>query len=141
MSGSRLDEAALASTLQALLPAADLRGVEVEEVDDQDVRLRFPFAQSYMGPGGIFSGPTLLCFADTALFAAAQAAIGRDSIAVVSTMAVTFLKPASPGDIVGLSRVISRSRNAMHLEAWLFVHAAVDPIVHATATGVLRPAP
>ena len=47
------------------------------------------------------------------------------------------IKPATGADIVALSRVISRSRNALHLEAWLFVHAAVDPVLHATATSVM----
>ena len=137
----RPDTAELAALLETSLPAADLRGVEVEEIDDQDVRLRLRFAPHHLGPGGIFSGPALLGFADTALYAAAQATIGRGNIALVSTMSLTFLKPATGADIIALSRVISRSRNALHLEAWLFVHAAVDPVLHATATSVTRPAP
>jgi len=138
--GNRLDAETLASLLQARLPAIDLHDLVVEEVDDQDLRLRFPFQQAFVGPGGIFSGPTLLGFADTALYAAAQAVIGADSIALVSTMAISFLKPAQSADVISLSRAITRSRSSLHLEAWLFSHAVVDPILHATASSVIRPA-
>ena len=91
-------------------------------------------------PDGIFSGPTLLGFADTALYAAAQAATGDSVRALVATMSVTFLKPAMAADVIAIARVISRTARTAHLEAWLFSHAAVDPILHATATSVLRPA-
>jgi uncharacterized protein (TIGR00369 family) len=137
---SRLDAAQLAALLSDTLPAIDYHGVEVEEVGDQEVRLRLPYDPAFVGAGGIFSGPTLLGFADTALYAAAQAATGDSVRALVSTMSVTFLKPAMAADVIAIARVISRTAKTAHLEAWLFSHAAVDPILHATATSVLRPA-
>lgn len=138
LSVERPDADELTRLLKAQLPEIDHHGLEVEELDEQEVRLRFPFDPRFIGPGNIFSGPTLLGFADTALYAAALAAIPRGTIAVVSTMATTFLKPAMAADVLALSRVISGSRSALHLEAWLFSHAAIDPMMHVTATSVLR---
>ncbi|QQS13632.1 MAG: PaaI family thioesterase [Rhodospirillales bacterium] len=128
----------LQALLERALPARDRHGVVVEEAEDQDVRLRFPFAADFVGPGEIFSGPLLLSFADTAVFAAAVAATGGARLALTSTLNATFLRPAQPADTLAIARVIRRGRASLHAEAWLFSHAVVDPVLHATATCVLR---
>lgn len=130
--------AELARLLADRLPALDLHGVIVEQADDQDIRLRFPFRAELLGPGDIFSGPTLLGFADTAMYAAGQAALGADEVPLVSTMSTTFLRPAQAADVVSLSRVIRRGKRLLNAEAWLFSHTPIDPILHATATCVVR---
>jgi len=133
-----LTTAELARLLADRLPAIDLHGVIVEEAEDQDIRLRFPFRDALLGPNDIFSGPTLLGFADTAIYAAGQAALGADSVPLVSTMSTTFLRPAQATDVVTLARVIRRGKSLLNAEAWLFNHTPVDPILHATATCVVR---
>lgn len=130
--------AELARLLADRLPAIDLHGVIVEEAEDQDIRLLFPFRDEWLGPNGIFSGPTLLGFADTAMFAAGQASLGAESVPMVSTMSTTFLRPAQSAGVVAISRVIRRGKRLMNAEAWLFSHTPVDPILHATATCVVR---
>lgn len=124
--------------LEATLPKADLHGLLVEECQDQDVRLRFPFAPHFVGPGDIFSGPALLSFADTALFAAVQAMIGTAELGLTSNLNVTFLRPAQAADVIAVSRVIRRGKSVVHAEAWLFSHAVVEPVLHATATLSIR---
>ena len=37
-------------------------------------------------------------------------------------------------DVIALSRVLRQDRNLVHAEAWLFSHAVVEPMLHATAT-------
>lgn len=130
--------AELAHLLADRLPAIDLHGVIVEEAEDQDIRLRFPFRDEWLGPNDIFSGPTLLGFADTAIYAAGQATLGTDAVPLVSTMSTTFLRPAQAADVVTLSRVIRRGKRLLNAEAWLFSHMPVDPILHVTATCAVR---
>jgi len=125
--------------LEATLPALDRHGVVVEEAQDQDVRLRFPFAADLIGPGDIFSGPALLGFADTAMFAAILAATGGQSLGMVATMNVTFLRPMSASDTIAIARVIRKGRRMAHAEAWLFDHTPVEAVLHATASCALRP--
>ena len=126
--------AELAHLLADRLPAIDLHGVIVEEAEDQDIRLRFPFRDELLGPNDIFSDPTLLGFADTAIYAAGQAALGADAVPLVSTMSTTFLRPAQAADVLTLSRVIRRGKRLLNAEAWLFSHVPIDPILHVTAT-------
>jgi len=134
-----LDAQALQAALQRLLPARDLHGVMVEACEGGEVRLRFPFDPSFIGPGEIFSGPTLLSFADTAIYAAAQAAYGDAAMPLTSTINVTFLKAARATDIVVLARVIKRGKRLAHVEAWLFNHVAIDAITHVTASCAIVP--
>lgn len=130
-------ERRLADLLRRTLPARDLHDVAVETVDEGEVRLRFPFRPDHLGPGNIFSGPLLLSFADTAIYAAVQLGLDQDRIALTSTLNAAFLKPAPAGDIVTLSRVLRRGRRLVHAEAWLFDHAAIDPLCHVTASCAL----
>lgn len=115
-----MTEDELQQRLEAAVPESDRHGLFVEECGDQDVRLRFSPATP--------STAVLLALVDTALRAAAG---GR---AEISHLNVTMLRAAQQADVVSLSRVIRRDGSAVHVEAWLFSHAVVEPILHATAT-------
>lgn len=127
----------LLDLLRASLPARDLHGVDIEEIGDDGVRLRFPFDAGLIGPGQIFSSPALLSFADTAIYAAIQARIGQAGTALVSTLNVSFLRPAKAADTICLARVIRLGKKSANAEAWLFSHMPAEPILHATAHCVI----
>ncbi|SRR5712691_3382689 len=118
-----MTEDELQKILEKTLPAADLHDVFVEECQDQDVRLRFS-----LKPGETWSIAALLALADTSL----RAAVGLASS--LSHLSVTVLRPAHAADVIALSRVIRRDGSTAHAEAWLFSHAAVEPMLHATAS-------
>ena len=90
------------------------------------MRLRFSPA-----PGIEWTTAALLSLVDTSL----RAAAGLE--ARVSHLSVTVLRPAQAADVVALSRVIRRDGDACHAESWLFSHAVVEPMLHATATLIL----
>jgi hypothetical protein len=118
-----MTEDELRKLLEMTLPAADIHGVFVEECQDQDIRLRFSLAA-----GETWTMPALLSLVDTAL----RAAAGLE--AQLTHLNVTVLKPAQDADVLALSRVIRRDGGSIHAEAWLFSHAVIDPMLHATAT-------
>ena len=47
---------------------------------------------------------------------------------------MTVLRAAQVADVIALSRVIRRDGDLVHAETWLFSHAVVEPMMHATAT-------
>ena len=118
-----MTEEELQARLEAALPAADLHDVFVEECQDQDVRLRFSPAA-----GAEWTTAALLSLVDTSL----RAASGLE--ARVSHLNVTVLRPAQAADVIALSRVIRRDGDRVHAETWLFSHAVIEPMLHATAT-------
>ena len=125
-----MTEDELQARLEAVLPAPDRHDVFVEECQDQDVRLRFSPAA-----GAGWTTAALLSLVDTSL----RAAAGLD--VRVSHLNVTVLRPAQAADVISLSRVIRRDGDQVHAEAWLFSHAVVEPMLHATATLVRTPWP
>ena len=118
-----MTEEELQSALEAALPAADRHELFVEECQDQDVRLRFS-----LRAGEAWRDAWLLSLADTALRAAGGLSLS------LSNLAVTMLRPAQEADVIALARVLRRDRGTVHAEAWLFSHAVVEPMLHATAT-------
>jgi hypothetical protein len=121
-----MTEDELQRALEAALPAAERHDVFVEECQDQDVRLRFSLM-----PGKTWTTAALLSLVDTSLRAAAGLAT------TLSHLNVTVLKPPHEAEIISLSRVIRRADATVHAEAWLFSHAVVDPMLHATGTLVV----
>jgi hypothetical protein len=118
-----MTEDELQKLLDKTLPAADRHEVFVEECQDQDVRLRFS-----LKPGETWSSAALLSLVDTSI----RAAAGPGSR--LSHLNVTVLRAAHDADVIALSRVIRRDGGTVHAEAWLFSHAVVEPMLHATAT-------
>jgi hypothetical protein len=113
----------LQKLLEDTLPERDRYDLFVEECQDQDVRLRFSPAK---GEG--WSMPALLALVDISL----RAAAGVD--ASVVNLSLTVLREAQQADVIALSRIIRSAGDATHAEAWLFSHAVVEPMLHATAT-------
>lgn len=118
-----MNEDELQALLEKTLPPADRHDVFVEECQDQDVRLRFSPAA-----GSEWTTAALLSLVDTSL----RAAAGLE--ACVSHLNVTVLRPAQVADVLALSRVIRRDGGSVHAETWLFSHAVIEPMLHATAT-------
>lgn len=118
-----MTEEELQHRLDAALPEGERHGVFVEEVGDQDVRLRFE-----MPAGRGWSDAALLAVVDTSL----RAAAGLE--ARLTHLSLTRLRPPQEAEIVAIARVIRRDRGAVHAEAWLFSHAVIDAMAHATAS-------
>ena len=118
-----MTEEELQHRLDAALPEAERHGVFVEEVGDQDVRLRFE-----MPAGRGWSDAALLAVVDTSL----RAVAGLE--ARLTHLSLTRLKPPQEAEIVAIARVIRRDRRTVHAEAWLFSHAVIDAMAHATAS-------
>lgn len=119
-----MTEYELQKRLEAMLPERNRYDLFVEECQDQDVRLRFS-----PGPDGDWHMPALMTLVDTVL----RAAAGVD--AAVTHLSLTRLRDPDAGvDVIALARVIRRDRDTVHAEAWLFSHAVVEPMLHATAT-------
>jgi hypothetical protein len=121
-------EEELQAALEEATPERERYELFVEECQDQDIRLRFSPAK-----GEDWTMPALLAVAHLSLRAAAG--VG----AAITHLNVTKIRDAQQADVLALSRVIRRDRDTVHAEAWLFSHALVEPMLHATATLLSRP--
>jgi hypothetical protein len=117
-----MTEDELQAALERTTPERDRYELFVEEAQDQDVRIRFS------PPAEGWSTAALLAVVDTAL----RAAAGVE--AAVTHLAVTRLREPQAADVIALSRVLRRAHDTVHAECWLFSHAVIEAMLHATAT-------
>jgi hypothetical protein len=118
-----MTEEELQARLEETTPERHRYDLFVEESQDQDVRVRFS-----PPPGEGWSAAALLTVVETSL----RAAAGVE--ASVTHLNATRLRAAQPADIIALSRVIRRDGDVVHAESWLFSHAVVEAMLHATAS-------
>lgn len=126
-----MTEEELQALLERTTPAHERYELFVEECQDQEVRVRFSLPKEQgqeRGQGENWSMAALLAVAEISLRAAAR------EEASLTHLNVTRIRSAQPADVLALSRVIRRDREIIHAESWLFSHAVVEPMLHATAT-------
>lgn len=123
------------------LPRIDHHGEIVEEVGGDAIRVRLPFRDEFMGDepwqdgsGRVFSGPMVMGFADTAMYACVMAAMGWGVIPVMVAYSITFLRPAQDTDLIAEARIVRRGGRLHYLECWLTSDGASEPCAHITST-------
>ena len=123
------------------LPPVDHHGEAVERIGPDSIRVRLPYQPEYMGSepwqdgaGRVFSGPMVMGFADTTMYACVMAAMGPDVIPVMANLNITFLRPAKASDLVAEARIVRRGGRLHYLECWLTSHGEPEPCAHITST-------
>src|SRR5215218_3385668 len=87
--------------LSAAFPGAP-RSYRVEQVDDAGVRMRIPYDESQLRPGGTLSGPTMMALADGAAWMVTLSRIGPVALAVTSSLTIQFLAKPRPADLLAM---------------------------------------
>jgi uncharacterized protein (TIGR00369 family) len=96
----RLSAAEITAFLQEVFPGA-MESFVIEDVGPMRARVRMPFSQYRLRPGGTISGPSLMTLADTAMWVALLAMIGREPLSVTSDLDIDFLRKPEPRDVIG----------------------------------------
>lgn len=111
----------------------------VESVGDKCATLRLTIGHEHLRPGPRVSGPTMMGFADVALYVAILAQIGPEPMAVTSDFNCHFLRAASgEHDIIAHARLIKLGRRLGVGEVQVFSAAdETRPVVHVTASYAL----
>jgi len=127
------------------LPVVEHHGEIVEYVGDGELRMRLPFRREYMGRdvwkgsgANVYSGPMVLGFADTAMYACIVGTFGGKVLGIIQTMTTNFLRPARDTDLIAQVRISRRGKRSIYLEAWLFSDGDTEPAAHVTATAAIR---
>lgn len=137
----RLNAGQVEQSIIRNLPPIDHHGEIVEGVGPDSIRVRLPHRPEFMGTelwqdgsGGVFSGPMVMGFADTAMYGCALAALGADVIPVMATFNITFLRPAKAADLIAEARIVRRGARLHYLECWLTSDGEREPCAHITST-------
>jgi len=121
-------------------PAAELLDWQFVEFNEEENRIRVSFAGSagFVSPSGFIQGGFLVAMLDEAMGCTVTAASKAQLFTTTISMSVDFIRPASPGRIVGEGRITSMGKSVAFLEGKLFDEAG-KLLVRATSSCKLIP--
>lgn len=116
------------------VPMAAHIGIHATMLTKGEARLLMPFSQALARPVNTVSGPALMTLADVAAWAVVLTVVGRQEMAVTTSLTMNFLRMPGSADIVAEARILKMGRR-LAVSAIELVRADNDEMVaHATAT-------
>jgi len=100
----RLSATDITEFLNEVFPGA-MESFVIEDVQAMSARVRMPFSQYRLRPGGTISGPSLMTLADTGVWIALRAMIGREPLSVTSHLSIDFLRKPEQRDLIGFATI------------------------------------
>jgi uncharacterized protein (TIGR00369 family) len=119
------------------LPFAMAMGVEAVEIERGRARFRLPYRADFLRPGGTIGGPLLMGLADVAMYAVVLSAVGRQELAVTSSLTMNFLRKPGPAAVIAEGRLLRLGRRLAFGEVELFTEGDPEMVAHATVTYAL----
>lgn len=134
----RLTAAEITEFLDEVFP--QLRGqMVIEEVGPMCARMRMPIDQSHLRPGGTVSGPAMFTLADCTFYVATLAMIGREALAVTTSLSINFLRKPARRDLIGEARILKLGQRLSVGDVTLTSEGDDRPVAHATMTYAIPP--
>jgi len=137
---SRISHAEVADLTRRDLPwAADL-GLATAALAYGYARVRLPYTDRNLRPGGTMSGPSMISLADYALYIGALAAIGPEALAVTSQLSMNFLRKPKPDDLIAEATMLRVGRRVVFGEVAVTSagEPGGEPVAHLTGS-LIRP--
>jgi uncharacterized protein (TIGR00369 family) len=125
--------------VNAELPFAAELGLMAESITDGEARVRLPFRQVMIRPGGTIAGPIMMGLVDATMFAALLGRIGHVEMAVTTSLNINFLRRPPQADLVAEGRVIKAGKRLGVMEVTVYTDGDEDPVAHATGTYSIPP--
>lgn len=111
----------------------------IEEAVPMRARVRLPFHERHLRPGGTIAGPAMFGLADCALYIAVLATIGWVPLAVTTNLTINFMSKPQPGDIVGECRLLKLGKKLAVGEVYIHSAGRDDAVAHAVGTYSIPP--
>jgi uncharacterized protein (TIGR00369 family) len=132
----KLTRKKLIALLRAEFPQMSnaMSNYEIEEVWHGGCRLRYPFSQNSLRPGGTLSGTTMMSLADFAMYVAVLSAVGWVPLAVTTNLTINFLKKPAPRDLIAEARLMKLGKRLAVGEVGIRSDSEDDLVAHVTST-------
>ena len=138
---ARLDAAEIQRRLQESFPQSFDGGeaFRVEMAERMTSRVRLPYHDRHLRPGGTISGPAMFGLADCALYVAVLASIGWVPMAVTTNLAINFLSKPEPADMLAECRLLKLGKKLAVGEVYMRSVLRDEVVAHATGTYSIPP--
>ena len=129
----------LAHFLDEHFPQIEHLGIAIERADAEGVRVRLPFHEAHLRPGGTVSGPTMMMLADAAMYLTILSRIGLVPLAVSTNVNINFLRRPRQSDLIAESKLLKLGQRLAVGEVSLYSDGEAEPVAHATLTFSIPP--
>jgi uncharacterized protein (TIGR00369 family) len=130
---TRLSAAEISEFLSQVFPGV-LDYFLIEEVRPMYARVRMLFNDSRLRPGGTISGPALMTLADTGLWVALLAMIGREPLSVTSHLDIDFLRKPAAADVVAETTLYKVGKRLAVGDVLMYSAGETVPCARASVT-------
>lgn len=121
------------------VPMVGQLGLLVEALGDGTAKVRCPFRDDFLRPGGTISGPVLMTMADFAMYAAVLSRIGMVELAVTTNLNINFLRRPKAGDVLAEAALLKLGQRLAVGEIAVRSDHDRDLVAHVTATYSIPP--
>jgi acyl-coenzyme A thioesterase PaaI-like protein len=130
---TRLTAAEISAFLDEVFPGA-MDHFVIEDVRPMRARVRMLFNEFRLRPGGTISGPSLMTLADTGLWVALLAMIGREPLSVTSHLDIDFLRKPGPADVVAQTSLLKIGKRLAVGDVLMYSAGERVPCARASVT-------
>jgi len=132
-----------ASQVQTLIrqwiPMAEDIDLRVEEIREGYARIRIPFMEKNLRPGGSVSGPIMMAAGDTAMYAAILGSLGEVAMAVTSNLNINFMQRPKESDLIAEGTILKLGKRMAFCEVAVRCDGSEDMVAHVTGSYSLPP--
>jgi uncharacterized protein (TIGR00369 family) len=121
------------------IPMAEDIDLRVEEIRDGYARIRIPFQEKNLRPGGSISGPVMMAAGDTAMYATILGTLGKVSMAVTSNFNINFLQRPKQVDLVAEGTILKLGKRMAFCEVGIRGADSDELFAHVTGSYSLPP--
>lgn len=107
------------------------------DVKPGECTVRLNANQRHLRPGDTVSGPCLFTLADIGGYACVLSHIGREALAVTTSLNINFMRKAGPGPVDGHCRILKLGKSLMVFDIDIVADGAT--VAHATGTYAIPP--
>ncbi len=112
-------------------------GMKLEEVGAGTARMRLPYREEFMRPGGAIHGPIIMAIADYAMYAALMGLNPRGEGGVTSNLNMYFLRKSTGKDLIAEARTVRGGNRTAIIEVSVYADGEDEPIALVTGTYII----
>jgi uncharacterized protein (TIGR00369 family) len=134
MAQLKMDISALDAFMAREFPQAARVATRIERLEPNHIRVRLPFHEDFLRPGGTLSGPTLMGLADRATYLLVLAMVGPVALAVTTSLNIHFLSKPEPRDLTADAHLLKLGRRLAVAEVAMRSEGNETVVAQATVT-------
>jgi uncharacterized protein (TIGR00369 family) len=134
-----LSAAEIEELIDEEFPQARGLGWKLEHVDGERARVSLEVKARHLRPGPSVSGPTLMALADTAMYFAVLGAVGREPLAVTTSLEIHFMRRFVEGVLAAEAELLKVGKRLLVGRVSIGPDVGGPLVAHATVTYSVPP--